>query len=196
MIATTDWTEERIEKLKTMFADKFSATDIARRLGGFAHCADLGRSAVCGKLHRLGITRGINVGPSAGRKNRVANHERVGAPVGSVAFKVISGIKRKHKLAANPSIDLQPFVCADVADLVPLNIPFSDLERADCKCRWPYDAPADVEGSFVFCGHPTAPDKPYCAGHSAIARQAPRKTERAPYIETGRATGGIFGRVA
>jgi GcrA cell cycle regulator len=43
------WTEERIERLKTMWHDGATASEIAEKLGGVS------RNAVIGKAHRLGL---------------------------------------------------------------------------------------------------------------------------------------------
>lgn len=43
------WTDERVEKLETLWTDGKSATDIAEELGGVS------RNAVIGKIHRLGL---------------------------------------------------------------------------------------------------------------------------------------------
>src|ERR671937_292314 len=43
------WTEERIERLKKMWADGATASQIADELGGVS------RNAVIGKAHRLGL---------------------------------------------------------------------------------------------------------------------------------------------
>ena len=42
------WTDERVELLKTLWAEGLSASQIANRLGGVT------RNAVIGKVHRLG----------------------------------------------------------------------------------------------------------------------------------------------
>ena len=44
------WTDERVEKLKQLWADGLSASQIARTLG------DVTRNAVIGKVHRLGLS--------------------------------------------------------------------------------------------------------------------------------------------
>ncbi|MGH6659052.1 MAG: GcrA family cell cycle regulator, partial [Sphingomicrobium sp.] len=43
------WTEERIERLKKLWADGSTASQIAEELGGVS------RNAVIGKAHRLGL---------------------------------------------------------------------------------------------------------------------------------------------
>ena len=44
------WTEERIEMLKKLWSEGFSASQIANELGGVT------RNAVIGKVHRLGLS--------------------------------------------------------------------------------------------------------------------------------------------
>lgn len=46
-----EWTDERIETLKTMLEQGKSARDIAEKLGG-----GVSRNAVIGKAHRLGLS--------------------------------------------------------------------------------------------------------------------------------------------
>lgn len=47
-----DWTDERVQSLKDLYAQGLSAARIARALG------NISRNAVIGKIHRLGILRG------------------------------------------------------------------------------------------------------------------------------------------
>jgi GcrA cell cycle regulator len=54
------WSDERLQKLKAMWARGSSASEIARALGGFEHTQDGGRSAVIGKAHREQIKREID----------------------------------------------------------------------------------------------------------------------------------------
>jgi hypothetical protein len=49
----SDWTDERVIRLKALWADGLTASQVAAELGGFEHCMDGGRSAVIGKVHRL-----------------------------------------------------------------------------------------------------------------------------------------------
>ena len=44
-----NWTDERVEMLKKLWADGLSASQIAAQLGGVS------RNAVIGKAHRLGL---------------------------------------------------------------------------------------------------------------------------------------------
>ncbi|MCL5778227.1 GcrA cell cycle regulator [Limibaculum sp. FT325] len=47
------WTDERVEKLKELWADGMSASQIAKQLGGVT------RNAVIGKVHRLGLSNRV-----------------------------------------------------------------------------------------------------------------------------------------
>ncbi len=54
-----EWTHERVETLTRLWAEGFSARQIADKLGGIT------RNAVIGKAHRLNLRRGVerNVAP-------------------------------------------------------------------------------------------------------------------------------------
>lgn len=51
------WTDADVATLKRLHAEGLSGSEIAAAMGCFTHCKDGGRSAVCGKLHRLGLRR-------------------------------------------------------------------------------------------------------------------------------------------
>ena len=53
------WTDERVEKLKTMWGEGQSASQIAKELGGVT------RNAVIGKVHRLGLSNRASTKPTA-----------------------------------------------------------------------------------------------------------------------------------
>src|ERR1700723_1431742 len=61
-LAAMEWNELRIEELAKMWRAGFSASQVARQLGGVS------RSAVIGKVHRLGIAgRDAPARPMGGR---------------------------------------------------------------------------------------------------------------------------------
>ena len=53
----TEWTPERVEKLKELFKFRMTARNIAHALGGFEDSPNEGRSAVIGKIDRLGLNK-------------------------------------------------------------------------------------------------------------------------------------------
>lgn len=140
----------------------------------------------------------VHTGEINKARARVSKDDRIGAPTSSLAFKVINGIKRKKKLAENPSVDPSPFVCAEAADVIPRHLTLAQLEPGDC--RYPYDG---AEG-FTFCGNPTLHYKlmgldresSYCGPHHRICCTGIPVPKRTPYLDIGKHHGGAFGRVA
>ncbi|MEO0958162.1 MAG: GcrA family cell cycle regulator, partial [Pseudomonadota bacterium] len=53
------WTDERVEKLKELWAEGMSASKIAKELGGVT------RNAVIGKVHRLGLSNRNGAGAAS-----------------------------------------------------------------------------------------------------------------------------------
>jgi GcrA cell cycle regulator len=72
------WTEERKELLKKLWLEGYSASQVAAQLGGVT------RSAVIGKLHRLGVTRAGTVrraaNPNAVRTARIVRSKPIPKP--------------------------------------------------------------------------------------------------------------------
>jgi GcrA cell cycle regulator len=67
------WTDERIERLKTLWENGYSASQIANELGG------LNRNAVIGKIHRLGLAGRAT--PSRPAKKIVQSRQAIGVSV-------------------------------------------------------------------------------------------------------------------
>lgn len=152
------WTDDKIDQLRRLIGspENYTARQIAERIG-------VSRNSVIGKAKRLGIEL----------PNKVTRAPRVpGMPTGSIASKILHGIKRQRREAANPKIKAEPFLCQGAADIEPLNIDIMALTAATCK--WPYgDNPP-----FVFCGHPVSAGS-YCQGHHRISVGEGTPSERA-----------------
>lgn len=176
------WTEERIDRLRSLFAENHTASEIAATLG-----QGLTRNAVCGKLARLGLNRGISIPVPSGRKPRVPKHEAKGAPTGSLAYKVIHGIKRKMAAA---EVDPAPFVCRAVDTGEFLNLSIDQL--TETTCRYP-----SATAPFTYCGQ-LIRDGSYCAEHFRLCHIGvpQRKSVAINPAEFGKSRGGVFGRVA
>lgn len=174
------WTDDCVAQLRALFADKHSASEIASKFGGIS------RNAVCGKLARLGLVRGISVPVPSGRKPRVPKHEQVGAPTGSLAYKVIHAIKRKQAAPVDPT----PFVCG-VVDVKPLHLTIDQL--TETTCRYPFG-----DSDFTYCGILIQDGISYCAEHHRLCYIGvpQRKATVINPAEFGKSRGGVFGRVA
>lgn len=143
-----EWTDERIVLLKRLWADGLSAAQIAKELGGVT------RSAVIGKLHRLGATE-----RTKGHK-RSSNGVRAATP-------------RKPRVRTKPVFNFgslfgaypserpaKPYV-PKANEIVTVAMPL--LMLTDRRCKF-----AEGDGPFLFCGLPVKPGTPYCPGHAAL----------------------------
>lgn len=137
------WTEDRIDRLRTLWLEGHSAARIARELG-----AGLTRSAVLGKVHRMGL--------SAGRPR----------PRGASA--VVRSPPRDRR-PPSPPVSESLAGPAPVPDQGRTTL----LSVGRCECRWPYGDPR-AEG-FSLCGRPVARGA-FCGPHAAVAYRPGRQT--------------------
>lgn len=153
-----EWTEERIEALTKMWREGLSASQVARQLGGVS------RSAVIGKVHRLGI---------AGRDAPSRPHNLGGRP--SVRVRATAGGVRRASAPARaprPSLPAAPRVAFEVHATANIHT------LSEHGCRWPIGEP-DQDG-FGFCGRSRLGASSYCAGHAPMSvrrREAALKTK-------------------
>lgn len=139
-----DWNEERTATLRKLWLEGMSASQVARQLGGVS------RSAVIGKVHRLGITvRETPVRPRATARSVVR------APSPSRAARETASTPR-------PALRL-----VETAEMAPTA---SILGLSTHSCRWPIGNPDSHD--FGFCGREKTARASYCDEH---ARGAFRK---------------------
>ena len=153
-----NWTDERVELLKKLWADGLSASQIAAQLGGVT------RNAVIGKVHRLSLSGRAKPSSSAPRprKARPSQPHRPAArgfTVGNTALKA-------HAHPAPRRLP-QPVPVEDL--VVPISMNISLMALNDQMCKWPYGDPG-TDG-FHFCGHRNFNGLPYCEYHSRVAYQ-------------------------
>ncbi len=156
-IANSSWDDGRIADLRRLWDAGLSAAQVAAALGGFDHCHDGGRSAVIGKIHRLG---------AEGRPKRTKPKPKLQTRHIARAL-----LNRAAKAKQAPEVEAQPepelFIpCGQRCTLL-------DLEPYDEKCRWPIGDPGSPD--FFFCGGKAV--GPYCAYHGRIAYE-PRAARR------------------
>jgi hypothetical protein len=90
-----NWTDERVEKLKKLWADGLSASQIAAQLGGVS------RNAVIGKVHRLNLPgRAKSGGQSSVRTKRATAAPRAPAYAGRTAAQTTHTVSRSSGGAA------------------------------------------------------------------------------------------------
>ena len=201
-------TEERIERLKKMWHDGATASQIADELGGVS------RNAVIGKAHRLGLEQR----PSPVKPGEEKEAKKPSASTASASPKSAPKAEAPAAAAApaeagtqpparrqltqqelqyrsigpggfirqGPGEQQAPIPPAPPRRLVPAKPSpevadkTSLLELNDRVCKWPIGHPGEPD--FYFCGEPANPGFPYCVEHCGVAYQAqlPRRDRRPP----------------
>jgi GcrA cell cycle regulator len=141
-----DWTAERVDLLKRLWADGFSASQCAARMG-----LGLSRSAVIGKVHRLGLAgRATTLRLKQNRDRRDYKSRRILRQ----APKPVKYLVPDNRPIGGPPPD--PVV-------PPEKRVRSIIELGDNQCRWPIGDPREPD--FHFCHLDRHPGKSYCELH-------------------------------
>lgn len=157
-MTSATWTDERIERLTKLWAEGFSASQIAAELG------HVSRNAVIGKVHRLGLASRKTTTTSAGPTKRIASGGHYGrkqSPVRVQRPAVIGNLA-----VATDIEDAMPAVSTRVLPIFP-RVTLVELKPSSCK--WPIGDPLTPE--FRFCGAQTENGSPYCSYHACLAYQ-------------------------
>jgi GcrA cell cycle regulator len=158
-----EWNEERVATLTKLWREGYSASQVARQLGGVS------RSAVIGKVHRLGL---------AGRDAPSRPHSPGGRP--STRLRATAGGTRRAATPVRQARQEAPAAPRVQIELSPTATLVTLTEHA---CRWPIGDP-DQPG-FGFCGRLKAHGTTYCTGHSAMSvrrRDAPLRTKEIDHL--------------
>jgi GcrA cell cycle regulator len=199
------WTEERIDRLKKMWHDGATASQIAEELGGVS------RNAVIGKAHRLGLEQRPSPVKAGEEKEAKKSAPATAAPKpaaaktdASKAAPVASPVQSTEPrrplqseiqyrsigpggfIRQGPGEQQAPIPPAPPRRLVPAKPSpevadkTSLLDLNDRICKWPIGHPGEPD--FHFCGQPANPGFPYCVQHCGVAYQAqlPRRDRRPP----------------
>jgi GcrA cell cycle regulator len=144
-----------VAQLRRLWETGASARRIAGELG-----AGVSRSAVLGKIHRLGI---------AALAPRIARR-----PAGGTA----APARLPWSVPPEPA-DCAPWRDDPGADAdIPRPQRRSLLTLTAATCRWPVGDPA--RPGFFFCGAPSEPRRPYCRAHALRARSPEPAAAPAP----------------
>jgi len=174
------WTEDRVEKLKTMWTDGNSASQIAKALGGVT------RNAVIGKVHRLGLSNRAGSIKSNREKSSLRPTSKVRSKPSGPKVKTIIDTHIPEKNAIIPmrkpiltpgqplppqpsANEISPEALANVKEVEKGARKLSLLQLTEKTCKWPIGDPATEE--FWFCGLAAQTGKPYCEAHVGVAFQ-------------------------
>ena len=155
------WTDANVDLLKSMWAAGKSAAQIA---WAFGH--DVSRSAVIGKIHRMGLNR--RHGESRHKISREAkNSIRRAARAAKATASLMRGPKADLKELRRIEAEMNAEAPGDIGTARKGVV---ELEPNDC--RWPIGDP--LQAGFHFCGRTKLDGISYCEFHARKAfRQAP-----------------------
>jgi len=172
-----NWTDERVERLKRLWAEGLSASQIAAQLGGVS------RNAVIGKVHRLCLPGRAKAGgnsstaravkrpaaPAAPRPATPTFASRAGTatqttrtiarPAGATMLKEEIEVEGSRELVFRPANNV----------VVPLAKHLILTELTERTCKWPVGDP--LKDDFYFCGCESPDASPYCNYHAKLAYQ-------------------------
>ncbi|HVW93662.1 MAG TPA: GcrA family cell cycle regulator [Devosia sp.] len=171
------WTEERVELLKKLWMEGFSASQIASELGD-----GVTRNAVIGKVHRLklsGRAKPASAAPRVRTTPRTAPPRRISSSSSGGRPALSSGAAKPRMGGAAPMIGATALKISEDIEVEALHVPqaaelfipedqrLSLLQLNEHTCKWPIGDP--LLPDFYFCGQHSEEGKPYCEFHSRRA---------------------------
>jgi GcrA cell cycle regulator len=184
------WTEERVELLKKLWMEGFSASQIAGELG-----EGVTRNAVIGKVHRLklsGRAKPVSTAPRVRTAPRASTGQRrISTPANSPRGSLSAGVMKQRALGGMGGAQMigatalkiseetvrEVYVAPQVAELfIPVEQRLSLLQLSEQTCKWPIGDP--LTPNFYFCGQHSEDGKPYCEFHSRRAYHQVEKKRR------------------
>ena len=182
------WTEERVELLKKLWMEGFSASQIAAELGD-----GVTRNAVIGKVHRLKLSGRAKpasaAAPRARTTPRSSGPRRIAAPSGGGArASLSSGMMKQRSVVSAPmlgatalkiseEVHVEAYVAPQVQELfIPVEQRLTLLQLSEHTCKWPIGDPLTAD--FYFCGQHANDGRPYCEFHSRRAYHQVEKKKR------------------
>ena len=143
------WNKEKVDKLKKLWGNGNTASQIAEIIGGIS------RNAVIGKANRLNLSSKIKLRSASSNQNSQDSFEDSNS-------KQKRGRKNKFKSLIIEK-DFEP------------ESPKKLEELDEGSCKWPVGHPE--ESSFYFCGRSSLKDFSYCKLHLLYAYQPKGKKE-------------------
>lgn len=167
-----NWTDERVEKLKKLWSEGLSASQIAAQLGG-----GVSRNAVIGKVHRLNLPGRAKSGGSTASTARTPKRSTAAPRAPSyntarVATRTVARpagatmLKEEIEIDSVQEMDHKP---SRHNVVVPISRRLGLTELTERTCKWPIGDPLKEE--FHFCGSESPENSPYCTYHAKLAYQ-------------------------
>lgn len=163
------WTDERVELLRKLWLEGFSASKIAAELAN-----GISRNAVIGKVHRLGLSGRVKAPTQSQPRQRskpAQSPHRSATPRSSGPMvRGNNALAYAHNRFEAP----QPQPVEEV--VVPICERVTITELRESMCRWPLGDPVAPE--FRYCGAKSPPGDSYCTYHARLAYQPAQDRRR------------------
>lgn len=174
---TMGWTDERVERLKKLWSEGLSASQIAAQLGGVS------RNAVIGKVHRLCLPGRAKAGGAAtarpAKRQTTAAAPRAQSFMPRTVTRTVTRaqgatmLKEEVETEVYYETEVQP--ASNV--VVPISRRLALTELTERTCKWPVGDP--MKDDFHFCGNDSPDSSPYCTYHARLAYQPSAERRRA-----------------
>jgi len=170
-----NWTEDRVDRLKKLWSEGLSASQIAAQLGGVS------RNAVIGKVHRLNLPGRAKAGGATSARSQ----KRVTTPVQArpTAFaprtitRTVTRPAGATMLKEEIEVEaLQEMVVSSSNVVVPIFKRVPLIKLTERTCKWPLGDP--LKDDFCFCGNDSPDNTPYCTYHQKLAYQPSAERRR------------------
>lgn len=163
-----NWTDERVERLKRLWSEGLSASQIAAQLGGVS------RNAVIGKVHRLNLPGRAKAGGSTAASRaakRPAPAPRPANYPSRVTTRTVARAAGSTMLKEEIDVDgVETIEIRPVGNVIlPISRKLVLTELTERTCKWPIGDP--MKDDFHFCGCESADTSPYCGYHAKLAYQ-------------------------
>jgi GcrA cell cycle regulator len=192
------WNEERTEQCVKLWNEGYSASQVAKMIGG-----RVSRNAVIGKLHRLGKKRdapyrnyrpgsrntGLNFGSRAWNEEQTDTLRDLWDHNASIA-EIARRLSRSRNAVAGKALAIGLGARRTPRDLTceaPLppeptrpDVLFKLIDLEDNQCRYFYGDPK--QSADGYCGCQKAPGSSYCPGHHAKVWQSPTPRTKVTYF--------------
>ena len=172
-----NWTDERVERLKKLWSEGLSASQIAAQLGGVS------RNAVIGKVHRLNLPGRAKAGGSASANRPASKRPAPAAPrapsfagrdTARPAARTVGANALKEDQDVNVAEPVKYTASGSV--VVPISRRLSLTDLTERTCKWPVGDP--LKDDFHFCGCDAQDASPYCKYHAKLAYQPVHERRR------------------
>jgi GcrA cell cycle regulator len=170
-----NWTEDRVDRLKKLWSEGLSASQIAAQLGGVS------RNAVIGKVHRLNLPGRAKAGGATSARSQ----KRVSIPAqsrpASFAPRTITRTVTRPVGATMLKEDIEIDVSEEMEVrrdnvVVPIFKRVPLIRLTERTCKWPLGDP--LKDDFCFCGNDSPDNTPYCTYHQKLAYQPSSERRR------------------